>query len=91
MKNLPIMRFHLFTRRLSRIAFANLVNKSPVLAGLAGCHGQYSIYGECGGYVVLGTGITDASGNRFDMAGLLDVETSLPIKSGILAIVNSRQ
>lgn len=38
------------------------------------------IYGECGGYMVLGTGITDASGNRFDMAGLLDVETSFANK-----------
>ena len=38
------------------------------------------IYGECGGYMVLGTGITDGSGNRFDMAGLLDVETSFANK-----------
>ena len=38
------------------------------------------IYGECGGYMVLGTGITDASGNRFDMAGLLDIETSFANK-----------
>ena len=30
--------------------------------------------------MVLGTGITDASGNRFDMAGLLDVETSFANK-----------
>ena len=34
------------------------------------------IYGECGGFMVLGTGITDAVGNRFDMAGLLQLETS---------------
>ena len=38
------------------------------------------IYGECGGYMVLGTGITDASGYRFDMAGLLDIETSFANK-----------
>ena len=38
------------------------------------------IYGECGGYMVLGTGITDASGKRFEMAGLLDVETSFANK-----------
>ena len=42
------------------------------------------IYGECGGYMVLGTGITDASGNRFDMAGLLDVETSFASKKRYL-------
>ena len=34
------------------------------------------IYGECGGYMVLGAGITDADGNRHAMAGLLRLETS---------------
>jgi cobyrinic acid a,c-diamide synthase len=34
------------------------------------------IYGECGGYMVLGHGLTDADGNRHQMAGLLDLETS---------------
>ena len=34
------------------------------------------IYGECGGFMVLGTGITDSFGVRFDMAGLLSLETS---------------
>ena len=34
------------------------------------------VYGECGGFMVLGTGITDASGLRFNMAGLLLLETS---------------
>jgi cobyrinic acid a,c-diamide synthase len=34
------------------------------------------IYGECGGYMVLGRGIEDADGRRFAMAGLLPVETS---------------
>ena len=51
------------------------------LAGLAkAATANIPIYGECGGYMVLGTGITDASGNRFDMAGLLDVETSFANK-----------
>jgi cobyrinic acid a,c-diamide synthase len=35
-----------------------------------------SIYGECGGYMVLGQTITDADGARHEMAGLLDLETS---------------
>lgn len=35
-----------------------------------------AIYGECGGYMVLGAGLTDASGVRHAMAGLLDLETS---------------
>lgn len=34
------------------------------------------IFGECGGYMVLGHGIVDADGDRFAMAGLLPVETS---------------
>ncbi len=34
------------------------------------------IFGECGGYMVLGRGLVDAEGNRHAMAGLLGVETS---------------
>ncbi|MHA1598632.1 MAG: cobyrinate a,c-diamide synthase [Alphaproteobacteria bacterium] len=34
------------------------------------------IYGECGGYMVLGKSLTDADGQRHAMAGLLGLETS---------------
>lgn len=34
------------------------------------------VYGECGGYMVLGEALTDADGNRHRMAGLLPLETS---------------
>lgn len=34
------------------------------------------IYGECGGYMVLGDGLVDAHGTRHAMAGLLPLETS---------------
>lgn len=34
------------------------------------------IYGECGGYMVLGRGLVDAKGARHAMAGLLPLETS---------------
>lgn len=34
------------------------------------------IYGECGGYMVLGDGLMDADGTRHAMAGLLRLETS---------------
>ncbi|WP_297775514.1 cobyrinate a,c-diamide synthase [uncultured Roseovarius sp.] len=34
------------------------------------------IYGECGGYMVLGKGLTGADGTRHVMAGLLPLETS---------------
>jgi cobyrinic acid a,c-diamide synthase len=34
------------------------------------------IYGECGGYMTLGTGLVDAEGSRHEMLGLLPLETS---------------
>jgi cobyrinic acid a,c-diamide synthase len=34
------------------------------------------LYGECGGYMVLGDGLIDADGRRHAMAGLLPLETS---------------
>ncbi len=34
------------------------------------------VHGECGGYMVLGQGLTDKAGTRHKMAGLLGVETS---------------
>ncbi len=34
------------------------------------------VFGECGGYMVLGRGLTDAEGRRHVMAGLLPLETS---------------
>jgi cobyrinic acid a,c-diamide synthase len=35
-----------------------------------------AIYGECGGYMVLGEGLIDAEGHRHRMAGLLPLKTS---------------
>ena len=37
---------------------------------------QGPVYGECGGYMVLGEGLADAEGRRHAMAGLLALETS---------------
>ena len=37
------------------------------------------IYGECGGYMVLGDGLIDAAGQRHAMAGLLPLETSFAV------------
>jgi cobyrinic acid a,c-diamide synthase len=34
------------------------------------------VHGECGGYMVLGTGLIDAKGARHEMSGLLGLETS---------------
>jgi len=37
---------------------------------------QIPIFGECGGYMMLGDGLIDAEGDRHAMAGLLPLETS---------------
>jgi cobyrinic acid a,c-diamide synthase len=39
-----------------------------------------SVYGECGGYMVLGEALTDAEGVSHAMAGLLPVETSFAVR-----------
>jgi cobyrinic acid a,c-diamide synthase len=38
--------------------------------------GKKPVHGECGGYMVLGEGLTDAKGERHAMLGLLGLETS---------------
>ncbi len=50
-----------------------LAAAATFLAGLARVP---VVYGECGGYMVLGRGLIDADGTRHAMAGLLPVETS---------------
>ncbi len=39
------------------------------------------IYGECGGYMMLGAGLVDADGTRHRMAGLLPLETSFAARN----------
>ena len=47
------------------------------LAGLRAAAGHGAVlFGECGGYMVLGRGLIDADGHRHGMAGLLPLETS---------------
>jgi cobyrinic acid a,c-diamide synthase len=38
--------------------------------------GTRPVHGECGGYILLGTGLVDADGTRHQMMGLLGAETS---------------
>ncbi|MGE5517697.1 MAG: cobyrinate a,c-diamide synthase [Bacteroidota bacterium] len=54
-----------------------LAGNARFLAGLreAAAAGR-PVFGECGGYMVLGQGLTDAEGFRHTMAGLLPLETS---------------
>ncbi len=45
-------------------------------AGMVCAATQAEIWGECGGYMVLGDGLVDAEGTRHAMLGLLRLETS---------------
>jgi cobyrinic acid a,c-diamide synthase len=53
-----------------------LATNNHFLNGLREAAQSTSIYGECGGYMVLGDGLVDADGQRHAMAGLLKLETS---------------
>ncbi|MBT0955843.1 cobyrinate a,c-diamide synthase [Alphaproteobacteria bacterium KMM 3653] len=46
------------------------------LTGLRRFADTRPVHGECGGYMVMGAGLTDKSGTRHDMAGLFNLETS---------------
>jgi cobyrinic acid a,c-diamide synthase len=41
------------------------------------CANGGRVIAECGGMMYLGKGITDASGRRYEMCGVLDIETSM--------------
>ena len=54
-----------------------LAANTRFLAGLRGAARRRAvIFGECGGYMVMGEGLTDVAGERHAMAGLLPLETS---------------
>jgi cobyrinic acid a,c-diamide synthase len=54
-----------------------LAASTRFLGGLrAAAAGGVTVYGECGGYMVLGDGLVDGDGVRHAMAGLLPLETS---------------
>lgn len=56
---------------------ARLAANTGFLAGITAAAGRGAlVYGECGGYMVLGQGLIDADGHRHAMAGLLPNETS---------------
>lgn len=50
------------------------------LSGLRAFAENRPVHGECGGYMVLGAGLTDKEGRRHQMAGLLGLETSYQIR-----------
>jgi cobyrinic acid a,c-diamide synthase len=54
-----------------------LAGNAAFLDGLRAAAARSAVvYGECGGYMVLGHGLVDAAGKRHAMAGLLPLETS---------------
>jgi cobyrinic acid a,c-diamide synthase len=53
-----------------------LAANSAFIGSLKNAAQMPHIYGECGGYMLLGAGLIDADGTRHQMAGLLDLETS---------------
>ncbi len=55
---------------------ATLANASTFHAGMLSAAKSAIIYGECGGYMMLGKSLTDAKGKSHRMLGLLDLETS---------------
>ncbi len=56
---------------------ARLAGNDSFLSGLRAAAARGAVvYGECGGYMVLGAGLTDGDGARHAMAGLLRLETS---------------
>jgi len=59
------------------LAAGRLAAAGNFLAGLRAAAVRGAVlYGECGGYMVLGRGLVDADGGRHAMAGLLALETS---------------
>jgi cobyrinic acid a,c-diamide synthase len=61
---------------------ARLAANEAFLQGLRDAAGQgLPVYGECGGYMVLGDSLTDAEGRGHRMAGLLGLETSFANRS----------
>ncbi|WP_293447559.1 cobyrinate a,c-diamide synthase [Planktotalea sp.] len=54
----------------------HLAGASTFLSSLRKHSEAKPVYGECGGYMLLGDSLTDANGTRHAMAGLLRLETS---------------
>ncbi|MAQ84676.1 MAG: cobyrinic acid a,c-diamide synthase [Maritimibacter sp.] len=55
---------------------AQIANASVFIDSLRNAAQHTDIYGECGGYMVMGDHLTDASGTTHRMAGLLRLHTS---------------
>ena len=57
-----------------------LASADTFRSGLTRFAATRPVHGECGGYMVLGAGITDKQGRRHAMTGLLGLETSFEVR-----------
>ena len=77
-------RCHLSSRVAIRscMSYAEAQRKSRVSRPVSrdAAKRDVTVYGECGGYMVLGAGIEDAGGQRHPMANLLPLEVSFAAK-----------
>lgn len=61
--------------------YAGQLSAAQVTLSSIAQHAQSNpVYGECGGYMMLGQGLIDANGKRHQMTGLLKLETSFAIR-----------
>ncbi len=70
----------------SQLASATIFRNSMQKAAARGVQ----VYGECGGYMVLGNSLIDADGVRHKMLGLLDLQTSFATRKLHLGYRNLR-
>lgn len=69
---------------------AKLASATRFRAAMMRFAGTRPVHGECGGYMVLGAGIEDASGARHPMLGLLSHETSFARRKMVLGYREAR-
>ncbi|MFO1146357.1 MAG: cobyrinic acid a,c-diamide synthase [Rhodospirillales bacterium] len=69
-------RRRLSAGRWSELHAGRLAGNRRFLDGLRRAAECATVFGECGGYMVMGEGLIDADGVRHAMAGLLPLETS---------------
>ncbi len=67
-----------------------LASNSAFIKSIKSAAESTDIYGECGGYMVMGDGLTDADGTRHPMLGLLRLETSFATRKLHLGYRNLR-
>lgn len=73
---IPVCDFVYLPGGYPELHAGQIASSHSFLASLRNAAQSIDVYGECGGYMVLGDGLIDADGTRHKMAGLLRLETS---------------